>query len=310
MPRYNAIGNSPTQNKGSRISIKDDRSVSLLKFYADYYEYVDLKYSSKYLKSITTLFNHVFKYYGKKRSLQEIEYREWDRFFLHLTQKCPGGAPVYLRTAKAALNKAIEWDLITENPLTKIKLPKRQQEEQMTLKASEIHDILHAVSNPQIKALIKTAFYTGLRRSELVGLKVKHVDLETGFLQVGDEELITKSRKIREVALCSQVIELLSDISIDKQPDDLLFGKTKKFPYSADYVSRVFMRAVRRKQLNKRIHFHTCRHSYITHLANGDIPLPAVQMLAGHSNITTTMRYVHVDRIELLKSVNVLNMLN
>ena len=256
------------------------------------------------------MFNHVFKYFGKNRSLQEIEYRDLDKFFLHLTKKSPGGAPVYLRTLKAALNKAIEWDLITENPLTKIRLPKRQQEEQLTLNASEIHDIVNAVSNQQIKALIETAFYTGLRRSELVGLKVKHVDQETGFLQVGDEELITKSRKTREVALCTQVIDLLSNIIINKQPDDLLFGKTKKIPYTADYISRVFKRAVDRNQLNKRIHFHTCRHSYITNLANGDIPLQAVQMLAGHSNITTTMRYVHVDRNELLKSVNVLNNLN
>lgn len=310
MPRYNTLSNSSTQNNGYRKSIGNGGSVSILQFYADYYEYVSLKFSSKYLKSITTLFNHVFKYFGKNRSLHEIEYRDLDKFFLHLTKTSPGGAPVYLRTFKAALNKAIEWDLITENPLTKIRLPRRQQEEQLTLIASEIHDIVYAVSNPQIKALIETAFYTGLRRSELVGLKVKHVDLETGFLKVGDEELITKSRRTREVALCTQVVKIFSNIIINKQPNDLLFGKTNKFPYSADYISRVFKRAVGRKQLNKRIHFHTCRHSYITNLANGDVPLPAVQMLAGHSNITTTMRYVHVDRNELLKSVNVLNNLN
>jgi integrase/recombinase XerD len=304
-------------NMSGRISLDENevhlnscnnvKSISLLKFYAEYYEYVSLKYSSKYAKSLTTLFNHLFKYFGKNRLINEIEYREWDKFFLQLLKQCPGGTPVYMRTLKAALNKAKEWEFISENLLNKIKLPKRQREEQVSLTVDELTSILDAVNNPNLNNLIKTAFYTGLRLSELINLKVKHVDLKASFLTVGDEDLITKSRKVREVALCSQEIQLLKDITSHKKPDDLLFGKTKKFPYSADYVSRTFKKAVRQKNLNERIHFHSCRHSYISHLANSEVPLPAVQMLAGHSTITTTMRYVHVDRMELMKSVRVLN---
>jgi integrase len=303
------LGSNYLTNKLEDLTQSSDnlKRVSLLKFYAEYFEYVSLKFSDKYTKSITTLFNHVFRYFGKNRPLPEIEFREWDKFFLQLLKKCPRGSSVYLRTLKAALNKALEWELISENPLNKIKLPKRQQEEQISLSVEELNSIIDAVNNPQIKDLIKTAFYTGLRLSELINLRVKHVDLEAGFLTVGDEDLITKSRRVREVALCSQEIQLLKDITTHKKPDDLLFGKTKKFPYSADYVSRKFKKAVRQKNLNERIHFHSCRHSYITHLANSEVPLPAVQMLAGHSTITTTMRYVHVDRMELMKSVRVLN---
>ena len=293
----------------SRIS-NNIQGISLLKFYAEYYEYILLKYSDKYLKSITTVFNHVFKHFGKERSLQDIELREWDKFFLHLIRQCPGGVPVYLRTMKSALNKALEWNLILENHLRKIKLPKRQKEEQKTLSVKELEDILDAVKNEQIKALIKTAYFTGLRLSELINLKVINIDLKSRFLKVGDEVFKTKSRKIREVAMSSQVVSLLEEIIINKRPDDLLFGKSAKFPYAADYVSRVFKKAVRRKKLNDRIHFHTCRHSYITHLANSDVPLPIVQTLAGHANITTTMGYVHVNRTDLMKSVEILNHLN
>ena len=60
----------------------------------------------------------------------------------------------------------------------------------------------------------------------------------------------------------------------------------KKVPYSADYVTRMFKEAVKRKRLNTKIHFHSLRHSYITNLANSEVPLPIVQQLAGHSNIT------------------------
>jgi len=285
-------------------------SMSLLRYYADYYEYVSSKYSSKYLRSITTLFNHVFKHFGKNRFLNEIEYREWDRFFLQLNNRCPGGAPVYLRTMKAALNVAKEWGLISENPLIKVKLPRRQRKEQKSLSVDEMNSIRDAVNNPQLKDLIYTGYFTGLRLSELINLKVKHIDLDAGFLTVGDDKIITKSRRIREVALSDPLKELLEHKIINLKPEDLLFGKTKRFPYSADYVSRTFKKAVRRKRLNNQIHFHSLRHSFITILANSEVPLPTVQRLAGHSNITTTMGYVHVNRMDLLKSVNVLNSLN
>jgi integrase len=305
------LGSNYLNNKLEDLTQSSDnlKRISLLRFYAEYFEYVSLKFSDKYTKSITTLFNHVFRYFGKKRSLHEIEFREWDKFFLQLLKQCPRGSSVYLRTLKASLNKALEWELISENPLNKIKLPKRQQEEQVSLSVDELNSILEAVNNEQIRNLIKTAFFSGLRLSELINLKVKHIDLSAGFLTVGDENWITKSRRTREVALSNQLIDLFKNIIINKKSDDFLFGKTKKFPFTPDYVSRIFKKAVRRKHLDERIHFHSCRHSYITNLANSEVPLPAVQQLAGHANIGTTMKYVHVNRTELMKSVKVLNQL-
>ena len=311
MPGINSLSNSQSNDEDLSKTSQDAKRISLLKYYAEYNEYVSVKYSEKYSLSVSTTFNHLFRHFGKNQILNEIEYRHWDKFFLQLNKKSPGGAPVYLRTLKAAMNKAVEWGVLSENYLKKVKLPKKQQEEQKILNVNGLNDILDVVSNPQIRSLIKVAFYTGLRLSELINLRVKNVDTKEGFLTVGGDGYKTKSRRIREVALSNQVLKLLDEISDNKKPDDLIFGKTKKIPYTADHVTRVFKKAVRKNKLNDKIHFHTCRHSYITHLANSnDIPLPVVQKLAGHASITTTMRYVHVDRMELMKSVNVLNNLN
>lgn len=231
-------------------------------------------------------------------------------FFLHLIKKSPKGVSVYLRTLKAAFNRAVEWEYISENHLSKIKLPKHQREEQKFLSLKELKCILDAVNNNTIKALIKVAFFTGLRRSEVLNLRVKHIDFKEGFLQVGDETLITKSRKIRIIPMCREVEKILKTICRNKNPEDLIFGKTKKYPYSPDHITRMFKRAVREKQITDQLHFHSLRHSYITYLANNkEISLPAVQMLAGHSSVMTTMGYVHVDRNELRKSVDIMNKL-
>jgi integrase len=302
--------NSLIDIKGT-CKFNNDKSITLLMFYAEYLNYASQKYKSKYPKSITTLFNQIFKYFDRNLALDGLDYRNWDRFFLQLHNQCPGGAPVYLRTLKAAMNVALEWNYISENPLRRIKLPKRQKKEQVIITVDELKSILDATDNQHLKDLFKTAYYTGLRLSELLNLKFKHIDLGAGFLTVGDENWNTKSRRIREVALSNQIINLLKNGTINKKPEDLLFGKDTQFPYSADYVSRTFKNAVRRKQLNNKIHFHSLRHTYITMLANStEVSLPALQRLAGHSCITTTMGYVHPGRMDLLKSVSVLNRIN
>jgi integrase len=292
------LSNSQRYDEDLSKTSPDAKRISLLKYFAEYNEYVSVKYSEKYSLSVSTTFNHLFKYFGKNQILNDIEYRHWDNFFLQLNKKSPGGAPVYLRTLKAAMNKAVEWGVLSENYLKKIKLPKRQQEEQRSLNRAELNAIHDGVSNVTIRSLIEVAYFTGLRLSEVINLKVVNVDLKEGFLTVGGEGFKTKSRKIRVVAISNQARKLLDEAIRHKKPDDLLFGKTKKIPYSSDFVSRIFKKAVREKKLDDRIHFHTCRHSYITNLANSsDIPLPVVQKLAGHARITNTMRYVHVDRM-------------
>jgi integrase/recombinase XerD len=297
----------PINNSLLNNNCSPQKAVSILEYYAGYFKYVASAHSAKYAKSVTTSFNNLFRYFERNKILSEISVMDWELFFLHQKRRSPKGVEVYFRTLKAAFSKAVEWKILSENPLGKIKLQKRQKEEQKVITLDELNKIVSAIENTQIRDLTKTAYNTGLRLSELINLKVKNIDLEERFLTVGDESFNTKSKKVRLVAICDEALKVLKLKCERKKPEDLLFGKTKKIPYSPDYVSRTFKRAVRNTKLKDQIHFHSCRHTYATRLANSELPLSITQKLLGHSDISTTMLYVHVNKDDLKRSINVLN---
>jgi integrase len=284
--------------------------ISALKYYAEYYEFVSDMYSAKYAQSVKTTFNHVLKYFGETKKLSEIGLKDWELFFNCIRKKSPGAVPVYYRNLKAAMNRAVGWKHLDENLLRKIKLPKYQRQSQLTIGVDELKLILLEINNPYVKMITKTGFYTGCRVSELVNLKVRNVDLEQETIQIGDEDFTTKSRKTRIVLISQQLKDLLETCVSTKSGDDYLFGKTRKQPFTSDYVSKQFKKAVLGAGLSERIHFHTLRHSYGSLLANENCAITVVKDLMGHSDISTTLKYLHSNISDLRKSLTILNNIN
>lgn len=284
--------------------------ISAHKYYAEYYQFISDMYSAKYAQSIKTTFNHVLKYFGETKKLSEIGLKDWELFFNCIRKKSPGAVPVYYRNLKAAMNRAVGWRHLDENLLIKVKLPKYQRQDQLTIGVDELKLILQEISNPYVKMIAKTGFYTGCRVSELVNLRVRNVDLEQETIQIGDEDFTTKSRRTRIVLISKQLKDILETCVSTKRGDDYLFGKTKKQPFTADYVSKQFKQAVLRAGLSDRIHFHTLRHSYGSLLANENCAITVVKDLMGHSDIRTTLKYLHSNIFDLRKSLTIINHIN
>lgn len=281
--------------------------ISVQRYYAEYYEYVSNMFSAKYAQSIKTTFNHLVRHFGETKKLSDIGLKDWEIFFNVIRRKSSGAVPVYYRNLKAAMNKAVDWNHLDENLLRKIRLPKYQRHDQLTIDVDDLKLILSRISNPVVMLITKTGFYTGCRLSELVNLKVRNVDLEQATIRIGDKDFTTKSRRSRIVVISEPLIDLLKTCMNNKCGDDYLFGKTKRQPFTPDYVSKQFKKSVLRAGLNERIHFHTLRHSYGSLLANENCPVQVVQTLMGHSDIRTTQKYLHSNLSDLRKSLIILN---
>jgi integrase/recombinase XerD len=157
------------------------------------------------------------------------------------------------------------------------------------------------------RAILETLYATGSRASEVVGLKLADLHLDSGFCKCTG-----KGSKQRVVPLGRPAVESLRAYLDGLRPD--LVRAVPEAPWV--FVSRggriltremlwiLVKKYVRRAGLNIKVSPHTLRHSFATHLLAGGADLRTVQELLGHANIRTTQHYTHVDRDRLKKIHN------
>jgi integrase/recombinase XerD len=152
------------------------------------------------------------------------------------------------------------------------------------------------------RTMLEVLYSSGLRVSELVGLKVDDVDLQRGTLKCtgkGNKERIVPVGAVACAWIARHVVEEQKSNSKGTRP--LLFTGPRG-GVTRQEVWRVVKAHSRRAGLTDRVTPHTLRHSFATHLLGGGADLRAIQEMLGHARITTTQIYTHVDR-ERLKAI-------
>ena len=199
--------------------------------------------------------------------------------------------------------------ILRETPARDIRFPRVGQRLPRTLGREEIGQLLgDAGDDPLVErdlAMIELVYATGLRVSELVGLKVSQVNLEAGYLTV-----VGKGSKERAVPIGSFARERL--LAYLKEPRTRIL-KGKLSPYL--FINRAGRKLTRqgfalrlqllarRVGIESKVSPHVLRHAFATHLLERGADLRAVQMMLGHADIATTQIYTHVAR-EHLRSVH------
>jgi site-specific recombinase XerD len=141
------------------------------------------------------------------------------------------------------------------------------------------------------RALLQTAYGCGLRLKELLGLQVVDIDSARLVLHIRHG----KGQKERLVPLSPGLLQQLRDYWREYRPATWLFpGARATRALTNSAVQRICRRTGRRAGLSKRVHPHTLRHSFATHLLEAGVDLLSVQALLGHSHFNTTAKYLHV----------------
>ena len=200
--------------------------------------------------------------------------------------------------------------LCAVNPASRVEAPRSLQPLPHTLSPAEVERLLAAPAGEtpldlRDRAMLELLYATGLRVSELVGLRPGAVQFEVGYL-------IAFGKRSKER------IVPLGDAAIDELRRYLRYGRpalTAKGDSGFLFVNRSgngltrqgFWKMIKRRSLeagiNKNITPHTLRHSFATHLLENGADLRAVQMMLGHADISTTQIYTHVTR-ERLKNLH------
>ena len=194
------------------------------------------------------------------------------------------------------------------NPLTQLHNPKVAVPLPKTLTEAQVDALLEApnIADPielRDKAMLEVLYATGLRVTELVGLTIPQLGLAQGVVRV-----IGKGGKERLVPLGEQAVEVLQHYIRDargtllKQHSDVLFPSRR----GSQMTRQTFWHRIKfyaaRADIKVALSPHTLRHAFATHLLNHGADLRVVQMLLGHSDLSTTQIYTHVAK-ERLQSI-------
>lgn len=194
--------------------------------------------------------------------------------------------------------------LRTDNPLELIHGPRLPKYLPTVLSVQEVSDLLAAfdVNSPlgiRNRAMCELLYGSGLRVSELVTLPIHNLYREDEFLRVlgkgSKERLVPVSRiSIKYVDLYLQYAR--NHLTPAKGSEAILFLNNRGKALTRTMVFLVVQNAAKTAGINRPVGPHTLRHSFATHLTEGGADLSAVQAMLGHESVTTTERYLHVDR--------------
>ena len=178
-----------------------------------------------------------------------------------------------------------------------LKRPSKSRILPTVLSKEEVIDLLRYTKNLKHRAVLAMIYSAGLRISELLNLKLAHIDVDRRQILVKN----SKGRKDRNVILAESIIPLMNNYLMSYRPE-LYFVEGKPFQqYSAESIRAFLHRASKLAKITKNVTPHTLRHSYATHLLENGIDLRYIQELLGHAKPETTMIYTHVTKKDLMK---------
>jgi integrase/recombinase XerD len=211
-----------------------------------------------------------------------------------------------LSTIKNFYRFLLREKIISSNPVDFIETPKIDSKIPSFLGLSEVSKLLKSpnLKRPQgirDRAILEVMYATGLRVSEVSTLKLSDINLEVGFIKCkgkGSKERIVPLGKIASHFL-QRYLNEARGILVGKRICPYLFVAQGARRLSRQSIWKMIKKMVKKAGVKRNVTPHTLRHSFATHLLERGADLRSVQEMLGHSSITTTQVYTHINRVRL-----------
>jgi integrase/recombinase XerD len=230
-----------------------------------------------------------------KRSPDTATVEELRSFQLHLVDT--GTSPITLNATLTGLKFFFEITLSRGELLAKVQPLRVPQTLPMVLSQDEVARLLAAVTNLKHHTALSLAYGTGLRASEVIGLKVTDIDSQRMTLRVEQG----KGRKDRYAMLSPLLLQRLrtwwrtAHAQGKILTNGWLFpGLDPMDPLTVRQLNRAICAAADMALIDKRVSMHTLRHSFATHLLEQKVDIRVIQVMLGHKKLETTSLYTHV----------------
>lgn len=286
------------QQQQNGVIPHEKEKISLSYLFKYYLEYAQTKKSYKADKSRMVLIQEYFK---KKKYITDIKPEDIEKFKQFLLKRDITKTTVnrYLEVLSKMFNMAIDNDWITKNPIKKnTKFPVKNYQVRY-LKEDEEKRIFEACPD-YFKPILIVALNTGLRKGNIQTLKWSNILLDFRLLELTDN----KGNKHIKMYINDTLYELFSNLP--KVDEEYVFINPRSHRIYSNECFRDTWNAIREKAGVGDFRFHDFRHTVGTRMAERGVPVPVIKDVLAHSDIRTTMRYVHSVPNQLKSAMEVL----
>jgi site-specific recombinase XerD len=280
-------------------------SVSLSKFLIEFEEYSRTNKAPSSTYNDLRALGHFIKFVGD-RKLESIKPNEIENFkTTRLKTVSRATVNIDLRACKAAFNVALQWGYIKNNPFRMVKQLREVQQPRKYLRQDEIQKLLECTQQQWFFDVILFALNTGCRRGEIINLQWANVDFLKQQLYIENtSEFTVKGGVGRVMPINENIMAMLRQKT---HSSEYVLTNANGQKLHPPYVSRSFKRIAINAGLDPKFHFHHLRHTFATTLIQQGVPIYEVQKLLGHSKVSTTEIYAHMNVDTLRSSVAVLD---
>ena len=262
----------------------------------------------EHLRLVKGCSRHTLRAYGidlagfAEFAKEEVTKRSIRRYLASLHEKGAGSATILRRLSalRSFFQFAVKKGMMKENPAEEIESPKKPRRLPVSLQYAQVELLL---SQPDLssqlglrdRAMMELLYSSGLRLSEIIGMNRENFDERSGILHVygkGKKERIVPITKTAS----EWILKYLDHSERKKIGEKALFLNRWGKRISARSVDRLFVSYLKKSGLSERITPHTIRHTIATHWLEKGMDLKTIQMILGHSSLSTTTIYTHVSQ--------------
>lgn len=245
-------------------------------------------FSDRTHKSYLDVVRRLAKHFHKPPDqLQQEQIQEYFVYLVKERRLSAASCKLYLNGIRFLYLQVLKWNSFD----VPIQTPKRPQKIPELLTRQEVKQIVEACDFYKHRVMLLTCYGCGLRVSELVALKVRHIDGERKLLRVEQG----KGAKDRAVVLPPALLNQLRYYWQKERPKLWLFPNSNSphLHLSITTPQKVFRKAKDKTGIQKIGGIHSLRHAYATHQLKSGLPVYTLQQQLGHGDIHSTMHYVH-----------------
>lgn len=253
-----------------------------------FYEKLELKrYALSTARTYISLFEKFINYY-QNQEINELTERQISKYLKALVLDKRSDA--YINQSINAIKFYYETVMGMPNRFYQVDRPAKKERLPKVLSHTEVMRMIGITGNIKHRCIISLLYSAGLRRGELLNLRLKDIESQRMMIKVCD----SKGGKDRYTLLGDSMLVELRAYYKEYRPKKYLFEGAENEKYSGTSIAKIVCRAARKARIGKHVTPHMLRHSFATHLLESGTDIRYIQVLLGHNSTQTTEIYTHV----------------